>query len=234
MATRKTPQPTPHAAPVQRARGPGRPVGGGSGEQRDRLLDMALALFARQGFADTTMAAIAREAGVTPAMMSYYFSTRDHLIDMLIDERFLPVRAAIGGAFDANADDPVAAIAHLARRLVEVATQYPWFAPLWVRSVIGGEGVLKRRMRERHGQSDLRALECIARWQEQGRLNAALSPSLLMLSLLGLTILPLASAVSEHGGLAGHQVDAAAIARHAVAVLVQGVGPQPPALRADT
>lgn len=235
MATTTPPPPASSATPARRGRGPGRPSGGApAGEQRDRLLDMALTLFARQGFADTTMAAIAREAGVTPAMMSYYFSTRDHLIDVLIDERFLPVRAAIGSTFDEHADDPVAAIALLVQRLVDVGTQYSWFAPLWVRSVISGEGVLKRRMRERHGESEEKALACITQWQAEGRLNAALTPALLMITLLGLTILPLASVVSEHGNLARHHVDAAAIARHAIAVLVQGIGPQPPAARADT
>ncbi|MEX3824019.1 helix-turn-helix domain-containing protein, partial [Paraburkholderia sp. BR14262] len=48
---------------------PGPPRGGvGGAAQPARLIEAALALFARQGFLDTSLAAIAREAGVTPAL----------------------------------------------------------------------------------------------------------------------------------------------------------------------
>src|ERR1700761_2902103 len=100
-------------------RRPGRPSGSGRGpEQRARLLDAALALFARQGIVDTTLGQVAREAGFTPAMMHYYFKTRDQLLDVLIDERFLPLRAKLSGSFQANPDDPIAGITLLAQRLV--------------------------------------------------------------------------------------------------------------------
>src|ERR1700761_3521303 len=113
------------------ARRPGRPTGSARGpEQRARLLDAALTLFARQGIVDTTLGAIAREAGFTPAMVHYYFKTRDQLLDVLIDERFLPLRAALGSPFQNHPDDPVAAITQLARRLVELAAEHPWFPPL--------------------------------------------------------------------------------------------------------
>jgi AcrR family transcriptional regulator len=210
------------------ARRPGRPVGGPSGpEQRGRLLDVALALFARQGIVDTTLAAIAREAGVTPAMVHYYFKTRDQLLDVLIDERFLPLRASIGGVFAANADDPVSAIAQLAQRFVDVAAEHPWFPSLWVREVISEGGLLKQRMHERFGDAHQKAaLRCIARWQKEGRLNAQLEPSLVFLSLLGLTLLPLATAKLWRNDPARRRLGAADIARHAIALLVHGVGPQ--------
>jgi AcrR family transcriptional regulator len=216
------------AATAVAARRPGRPTGSARGpDQRARLLDIALALFARQGILDTTLGAIAREAGVTPAMVHYYFKTRDQLLDVLIDERFLPLRAAMGGPFQANPDDPVAAITQAAHRLVDVAIEYPWFPPLWVREVISEGGLLKQRMHERFGDAHQKAsLECIAKWQTEGRLNADLEPSLVFLSLLGLTILPLATSKVWRNDPARRQISAEDIARHAVALLVHGVGPQ--------
>jgi AcrR family transcriptional regulator len=210
------------------ARRPGRPTGSARGpDQRARLLDTALTLFARQGILDTTLGAIAREAGVTPAMVHYYFKTRDQLLDVLIDERFLPLRAAMGGPFQANPDDPVAAITQLARRLVDVAIEHPWFPPLWVREVISEGGILKQRMHERFGDAHQKAsLECIAKWQKEGRLNADLEPSLVFLSLLGLTILPLATSKVWRNDPVRRQISAQDIARHAVALLMNGVGPQ--------
>jgi AcrR family transcriptional regulator len=221
-----TPAPT---TPARRpGRPPGRPVGSHQGpEQRARLLDAALALFARQGILDTTLGAIAKEAGFTPAMVHYYFKSRDQLLDVLIEERFLPLRAAIGAPFEANPDNPVEAITQFARRLVEVADENPWFPPLWVREVISEGGWLRQRMHERFGHTHHQAsVQRIAQWQKEGRVNAELEPSLVFLSLLGLTILPLATSKMWRNDPARRSLTADDIARHAVALLVQGVGPQ--------
>jgi AcrR family transcriptional regulator len=215
-------------APVRRpGRPPGRPAGSHQGpEQRVRLLDAALALFARQGILDTTLGAIAKEAGFTPAMVHYYFKSRDQLLDVLIEERFLPLRAAIGAPFEANPDNPVEAISQFARRLVEVADENPWFPPLWVREVISEGGWLRQRMHERFGHTHHQAsVQRIAQWQKEGRVNAALEPSLVFLSLLGLTILPLATSKMWRNDPARRSLTADDIARHAVALLVHGVGP---------
>jgi AcrR family transcriptional regulator len=216
------------AAPARAAkRRPGRPSGGvGGAEQRERLIDAALALFARQGILDTSLAAIAREAGVTPAMVHYYFKTRDQLIDVLIDERFLPLREALGNIFEQHRDDPVAALTALAQRFITVGQRYPWFPPLWVREVISEGGVLRQRMHERFGREHQeKAHEAIARWQREGRLNAALEPSLVFQSLMGLTLFPLATAQMWRDDPEKHRLGAEDIARHAVALITQGVGP---------
>ncbi|KAA1337047.1 TetR/AcrR family transcriptional regulator, partial [Escherichia coli] len=74
-------------------RRPGRPRGGKRvTASREQLLDIALNLFSRQGIANTSLNAIAREAGVTPAMLHYYFNSREQLLDAMIEERFLPLR----------------------------------------------------------------------------------------------------------------------------------------------
>jgi AcrR family transcriptional regulator len=210
------------------ARRPGRPTGSARApEQRSRLLEAALALFARQGIVDTTLGEIAREAGFTPAMMHYYFKTRDQLLDVLIDERFAPLRAALGVPFQENPDDPVAAITQLAQRLVQVASDHPWFPSLWVREVISDSGLLRQRMQERFGDAHQKAsLASIARWQKEGRLNAGLEPSLVFVSLLGLTILPLATSKLWRNDPVRRKVGGEEIARHAVALLTQGIGPR--------
>lgn len=209
-------------------RRPGRPSGSARGpQQREKLLEVALGLFARQGILETTLGAIAREAGVTPAMVHYYFNTRDQLIDVLIDECFVPLRAQFGEPFRNHPDDPVAALTDLALLFVKVADENPWFPPLWVREVISEGGVLRQRMHERFGNANRKAaLVAIRRWQREGRLNRALEPSLVFLTLLGLTVLPFATSKQWRDLPARRQVSAQAIARHAVALLLHGVGPQ--------
>ncbi|MDR3426114.1 TetR family transcriptional regulator [Silvimonas sp.] len=51
----------------------GRPATLPDQNARAALLDAATLLFARQGIAASTLAQVAREAGVTSAMVHYYF-----------------------------------------------------------------------------------------------------------------------------------------------------------------
>ncbi|WP_094782897.1 TetR/AcrR family transcriptional regulator [Paraburkholderia ribeironis] len=226
-ASQKAGSATTASATTAPARRPGRPTGAARGpQQRSRLLDAALALFARQGIVDTTLGEIAREAGFTPAMMHYYFKTRDQLLDVLIDERFAPLRAGLGAPFEEHPDDPVAAITQLTQRLVQVASEHPWFPSLWVREVISDGGLLRQRMYERFGDAHQKAsLSYIERWQREGRLNAGLEPALVFVTLLGLTILPLATLKLWRNDPLRCKIGGAEIARHAVALLVQGIGP---------
>jgi TetR/AcrR family transcriptional regulator len=190
------------------------------------LLDVALVLFARQGIMETTLGAIAREAGVTPAMVHYYFKTRDQLLDVLIDERFVPLRAELGRAFADSDAEPAEALRGFAEGLIAVCERYPWFATLWVREVISEGGLLRQRIAERFGDANKKAsIARIAQWQEEGKLNPHLEPSLLFVSVFGLTVLPLAVTYSwaeESGGCAPRRDQ---IAKHAVALLMHGIGP---------
>lgn len=55
----------------------------GRDETRARILRSALELFARDGFDDTTVKAIAVRCGVTDAAIFYYFPSKRHLLDAL-------------------------------------------------------------------------------------------------------------------------------------------------------
>ncbi len=52
---------------------------------REAILEAAVAVFAREGFADTTMSAIADEAGVSVGTLYNYFESRDSVIERLIE-----------------------------------------------------------------------------------------------------------------------------------------------------
>ncbi|WP_233840791.1 TetR/AcrR family transcriptional regulator [Dyella sp. 2HG41-7] len=209
------------------ARRPGRPSGSvNKVEQRNRLLGAAMKLFARQGIAETTLSAIAREAGVTPAMVHYYFKSRDQLLDVLIDERIQPQRLAIGEAFKVDVDDPVKVITNLAEQLMHTATHHPWFPALWMREVISDNGILRERIHKRHGKPQYQAvIDVLARWQKQGRINPDIEPSLLFVSIFGLIVLPLVASKSWNNDPAKQKLTPEDIARHAVALLTRGVSP---------
>ncbi len=209
------------------SRRPGRPSGVAKGaERRHLLLETALAMFARQGIADTPLTAIAREAGVTPAMLHYYFNTREQLLDVLIEERFLPIRASFSTLFQDSANDPVIALTRLAKQFIDISVEHEWFAALWVREIISESGMLKTRMEQRYGSGQRdESLRSLARWQQEGKLNAGLNPELIFISLFGLTFLPIASS-RVYKSSTGDHPNTEQLAQHVVALLLNGLSPQ--------
>ena len=109
--------------------------------------------------------------------------------------------------------------------LVAAAERNPWFATLWVREVISEGGVLRQRIAERFGDAARRRLDRThSRMAEGGQAQPHLEPSLLFVSVFGLTVLPLGGDLyvgEESGGSAPRRDQ---IARHAVALLMHGIG----------
>ena len=205
-------------------RRPGRPRGSKpDADKREQLIDIALQLLSQQGVARTSLNAIAREAGVTPAMLHYYFNSREQLLDVMIEERFLPLRAEIGGVFGDYPDEPVQALTEMVKKLATLAAQYEWFAPLWMQEVIGEMPVLRQHLHARFGDEKYQAtLAMVKRWQEEGKVNPHLSAELLFTTLLSLVLVPF-SRMRKDERLA--MLTPEMIVGNALAVLLQGIGP---------
>jgi AcrR family transcriptional regulator len=209
----------------RRGRRPGRPPVQPDGpDQRQRLADLALELIARKGYAETTLAGIARAAGMTSAAVHYYFKTREQLFDMLFDERIAPMQKRLEGIFLEHADDPVAAFAGLVRRFVEIAGDSPWVGPVFFGEMLNDSDLFKQHMRKRLGDSrQVAVVGTLRRWQEEGRIAKDLDPALLMGTVLSLTVLPVTASRKWKGdALRGH-IDAEVITRHALALLMHGI-----------
>ncbi|MYV99486.1 TetR family transcriptional regulator [Streptomyces sp. SID3343] len=67
--------------PTPARRGPGRPPGrrAGTGETRTTILDAARTEFAARGYAGASVRAIARGAGVDPALVHHYFGSKSRV-----------------------------------------------------------------------------------------------------------------------------------------------------------
>lgn len=72
------------SASDQRRRG--RPPKGTRGDTRQDLLDAALGLFARQGYAATTVRQIADEVGIRDSAIYAHFESKSELLDALVAE----------------------------------------------------------------------------------------------------------------------------------------------------
>jgi AcrR family transcriptional regulator len=70
------------------------PVPSKGARTRAAILDTALRLFRERGYEETTMRAIASEAGVSVGNAYYYFASKEHLIQAFYDQAYLLHEAA--------------------------------------------------------------------------------------------------------------------------------------------
>lgn len=198
---------------------------------RERLLDCATQLFAAQGIAATTMAQIASAAGVTSAMVHYYFKNRETLLDIVVEERIARAIHFVWQVGAASADDNAALLAHkLADRLFDVTGRMPWLPPLWLREVVNEGGMLRERLLARIPLDNLmRFARRIEGAQRAGSINPDIEAPLLFLSILGLVMLPLATATIWQRLPRMPKLGRDALHRHVTALLTSGLQPAPTA-----
>jgi AcrR family transcriptional regulator len=214
----------------RRKRSPGRPVTGVDGDARERLLTAATELFARQGVAATTFAAIAKRAGLTPAMMHYYFKDRDHLLDCVVEEKIAPMIASVWSPVDPDAA-PAEMLRGVVERVVAGIERMPWIPSTWMREVLNEGGLLRGRVLRKLPFDKVRVVsEAVARAQAKGEIQTDLDPVLIVFSMLGLVMMHLAAAPFFADVFHRREPDAQAIGRHITELLRQGL--QPPATSA--
>src|SRR3972149_7869691 len=80
----------------RRRRGPGRPTGRDGGRDvREALLEVAGELFSERGVNEVSLRELARAAGVTPAMVHYYFGDKQGLYEALLARALSPLVARV-------------------------------------------------------------------------------------------------------------------------------------------
>ena len=203
--------------------------GKGSPDVRAKLLEASVFLFSDQGVAGTTVAEIAARAGVTSAMVHYYFKTKDQLLDAVVAEKLIgQFIAFVAGGLDGKDADPLAMVEGLVRRIMAASDRMPWLPPLWVREVISAGGALREKLIRRADLSKPERFKaCVAAGQKRGVVNPGLNPQLLFMSIVGLTMLPLSMAKDwDRIPLIG-RVSKQDLGRHVVALLKHGLAAAP-------
>lgn len=213
-----------HRAANKRRRRAGRPSGD-EPDLRALLLDVAIAQFARSGIGATSLRSIAAAAGVTPAMLHYYFGDKARLTQALIDERLLPALAPLHAQLEPAGDDPAVLIEGFVRGVGEIVARHPWLPPLWVREVLCEGGSLRELMFSRIVPNLPQMLaQRFAAAQARGDLHQGLDPRLLVVSLVGLTLFPAAGAPIWRRAFGAQDLGADALLNHTLALLDHGVG----------
>jgi len=205
-------------------RRPGRPRAD-EANQRERLLDAAVVCFAGDGIAATSLRTIALKAGVTPALVHYYFGSKEQLIEAFIAERMTPVAAALRESLLAAGPDPRALMAAFVRGMHDLVARFPWWPALWVREVLNENGALRDVLLKQIAPQVAQLVAgALADAQKRGELAADLDPRLTMVSLMGLTMMPLAAEHIWRRVFAADDIDRDVLLRHTLALLDHGLG----------
>lgn len=194
---------------------------------RIHLLDTATRLFAEHGIAATTVAHIAAEAGVTSALVHYYFTNREKLLDAVVEERLVPAADFVWQSATEDAtSDPFALVQEFVARLFDVTERMPWLPPLWMREIVNEGGLLRERMLQRIPFDNIKRFSTrVAQAQQAGTVNAELEALLLFNSILALVMLPLATAKIWQSARGLPVIGRDALRRHVSALLTGGMQP---------
>lgn len=204
-------------------RAPGRPGADGP-DQRERVLDAALACYVEHGIAGATLRRIAGHAGVNPALLHYYFGDKAQLREAVIAERILPAFAALRERIAREGNDVAGLVGAFVHGVGVLVAEHPWLPPLWVREVLCEGGGLRDVLLERLGpQLPVMMAGRFAEAQARGEINADLDPRLLMVSLVGLTLFPVAGAPIWRQLFQAEDLDFEALRRHGLALLERGL-----------
>jgi AcrR family transcriptional regulator len=147
-------------------------------DRRQRILDVAERLLARTGWRNTSLAQIARAAGVTPAGLLHHFESKEQLLNAVLDAR--------DDDDDLHADrsgDLFDQIARVAERFERSPELVGTFTVLLIEN-IDPEAPLHDRLLKRQRDATEIVVDIIRRGQESGRYRADIDAATKAVELL--------------------------------------------------
>lgn len=214
------------APPATRARG--RPARSADRDAREALLDAAVALFAERGVVATSSVDIASRAGVTPAMIHYYFRGRAKLIDAVVDERIARFVARVFAPPADRSAPALATLPALVGRIFDAAREMPWMPPIWIREIAPEGGLLRKRALALLPTGAIGGVgDLLAAAQRRGEIGPDIEPRIVFVSIMGLTMFPLATRGVWRRLPGAERITVGDLQRHATALLATGLaGPR--------
>ena len=172
-------------APTPRRRG--RPAGADVPNVRDRLIDAAEERFTTQGYAETSLRAIADRAAVNPALVSYHFGGKLGLLEAVFERTLEPLAQALKEIGSEGRASPEALLDLLER----MGAEHPNLLPLMFREALLPSGALHEVFIERFAPR-LGGMfpTLLANEQAAGALDENVDPQALGILILAMGIFP--------------------------------------------
>lgn len=213
----------------------GRPAQAGAPDAREALLDAAVTLFAAHGVAATTATGIATRAGVTPALVHYYFRGRERLLDAVVDERLSRFVAHVFAPAPARPVALADAMAALIGRIFDAARSMPWMPPIWIREIAPEGGLLRKRALALLPTGAIGGVgDALAAAKRRGEIGPGIEPRIVFVSIMGLTMFPLATREVWRRLPGAERITVDDLQRHATALLAHGLAGRRAPMRATS
>ena len=154
-------------------------------EKRRVILDAAVRVFARQGFHTSRVADIADEAGVAYGLVYHYFSSKEEILDMLFQERWDVMLAAISEA-DAENTEPRAKLQAIADFIIDSYRYDPDLMKVIIVEVTRAANTFGRTHLARIQEAYAQIAGIVARAQDEGAFREEIDPPFAALAFYGL------------------------------------------------
>jgi len=155
-----------------------------SSTTQDQILDAAERLFARQGFAATTIKEIGKEAAVNPALLYYYYDSKETLYRAML-QRILSQLLTRGVDAVERATTHADRIRAFVRAQARLLGEHPHFPQLLVRELVDHHAAhAEQAITSTAAGAFKRLCEVIAAGQSDGAFQESLDPRFTAISII--------------------------------------------------
>lgn len=189
-----------------------------SGDKYQRILGAAIKVFAKQGFFQSTVSQIAKEAGVADGTIYLYFKNKDDILVQFFNFKAKQVFDRFRQEVD-GADNAVGGLRSLVRRHLSEFQQDRDMARVFQAMSHQNDPMVQEKMKNiRKMYLDLVA-EIMARGQDEGTLREDFNPDLVKRFILGAV-----ETAINMWLYSGGKYDLAAMADPLVDLMIRGIG----------
>jgi AcrR family transcriptional regulator len=150
----------------------------------DAILDAAERLFARQGFAATTIKQIGKEAAVNPALLYYYYDSKETLYRAML-QRILGQLLSRGADAIERATTHTDRIRAFVRAQAQLLGEHPHFPQLLVRELVDHQAAHAEQAITTSAAGVFKRLcDVISAGQAAGAFRASLEPRFAAISII--------------------------------------------------
>lgn len=167
---------------------------------RRQLLEAALRVIGRKGFAAATVDEIVREAGVSKGVAYYHFKNKESLVENIIAQEIATIEGLLKDVVDREGD-PTRALVSMLQTFAEHLFDHQDLARLLSTEIWRGGRAWSQQMR-----SGLQAVidmvsQELQRGKEMGTVRAEVDPTFAAASIVGMVVVDAMYYLDDEGGV---------------------------------
>lgn len=157
-------------------------------EKQIQIMDAAERLFAEQGFAGTSVRDIAEAAKVNLAMISYYFGSKEKLMEAMFHYRGSHLKMQLENILNNTSLSPVQKMEKMIDDYIDRILKKQCFHKIMVREqMVNNSGPISKQIIQLKQNNMALIRELIGEGQKKGEFKKNVDISLLMMTLVGTT-----------------------------------------------